>query len=107
MAEDRLWRKVVDGVDSTVGPKLNELTHSKEFGDTLGAVGGVTDFVNRQLERRSRQALPLFNLPAGSDLLRLQRQIGALDHEVQRLRRELEIERAKPPRRTGGGRSGA
>lgn len=106
MAEERVWRKVVDGVDSAVGPKLNDLTHSKEFGDTLGVVGGVADQVRRQLERRSRQVLHLFNLPAGSDMQRLQRQIAALDHEVRRLRKELEIERGKN-RRTAGGRGGA
>lgn len=98
MAEERIWRKTVDAVDAAVGPRLNELTHSREFGDSLGRAGGAVDFVRRRVERRSRQLLHLFNLPAGSDMLRLQRQIAALDHEVRTLRRELaRHESADPP----------
>lgn len=89
MTDKPLWRQVIDGVDNVIGPRLTEFTKTEEFKDGLSTVGNLSHGLKSQLERRSRQWLHMWNLPAGSDVAQLKRQIASLDHEVRRLRAEL------------------
>lgn len=89
MSEKPLWRQVIDGVDNVIGPRLTEFTKTDEFKDGLSTIGNLSAGLKSRLERRSRQWLHMWNLPAGSDVSQLKRQIASLDHEVRRLRAEL------------------
>jgi hypothetical protein len=84
------WKRLFDSVDRTVGSRLNSLAQSEDVA-TLAALGHRAQTKVGQLsEQASRRVLHAFNLPAGSDVNRLLRQIALLEREVRDLRKELE-----------------
>lgn len=84
------WKAVFDAVDRRITPRLNEFTRSDDFA-TLAALGRRTQsVVASRLERASRRLVHLLNLPAGSDVNRLLRQIASVEREVRDLRKAVE-----------------
>ena len=78
--------------------------------DLRGLVSYADYFViaSAQTERQTRRVWHLANLPAGSDVAHLRRQIAALDHELRQVRRALEqTERRLEGERDGPARSRA
>lgn len=82
-------RSLYDEVEKRITPPVETVVHSDEFAAamkllsrTRGALGGRIDAVEAAV-------LHAVNLPAGSDIRKLRRQVGDLDFEIRRLRREL------------------
>lgn len=101
-----LWLRAFNAVEGAVGPHVEEFVHGERFSSTVVLVQKAKRGVKGQVERRTRQAWHLVNLPAGSDVRRLRGQIGDLDHEVRQLRSSLEREkraRARLERSVGDG----
>ena len=91
------WKRLFDSVDRTVGSRLNSLAQSEDVA-TVAALGHRAQTKVGQLgERASRRVLHSLNLPAGSDMNRLLRQIALLEREVRDLRKELEQPPPAPP----------
>ena len=85
-----LWRRAFDAAESTVGPHLERGIQSGAFTDAVVLTRRLRSGASRRLERDSRRVWHLLNLPAGSDVRRLRRQVASLDREVRLLRELLE-----------------
>jgi hypothetical protein len=90
MADKPAWRQLYDRVASEVGPRLTELTGSDEFADATANAAAMRRRMVRDLEQRSRRWLHMWNLPAGSDINVLRREIGELERQVRDLSKRLE-----------------
>jgi polyhydroxyalkanoate synthesis regulator phasin len=87
MAGKPLWRQAFDAVDRRVAGPVERAAGSEAFGDALTLTLRLQKRVQAGVERRSRRALHLFNLPAASDVKRLSEQVAALRREVRELER--------------------
>lgn len=85
-----LWKRLFDVVDERISPAVDELARSDELMTLTAVAGRGRSMVARRLERVSRRALHLLNLPAGSDVNRLLDHIARLEREVAALRARLE-----------------
>jgi hypothetical protein len=93
MSGPPLWRQAFDTAERAVAPRAERLVRTPAFHvgvSLLRRARGVARGSARELTAR---AWHLVNLPAGSDVVRLRAQIGALDREIRRLRLQLEAER--------------
>jgi hypothetical protein len=90
MAEKPVWRQVYDRVASEVGPRLTEMTGSDEFAEATANAAAMRRRMMRDLEQRSRRWLHMLNLPAGTDIHLLRREIGELERQVRDLSKRLE-----------------
>lgn len=107
MGTPPLWLRAFNAVEGAVSPHVEGFVHGEKFSSTVVLVQKVKRGVKGEVERRTRQAWHLVNLPAGSDVRRLRGQIGDLDHEVRQLRSSLEREkraRARSERSVGDGK---
>jgi hypothetical protein len=100
------WRRAFDAVEKPLGSVLEDVAHSERFAEALGLTTRVQAGVRRELERRTRRMWHMWNLPAGSDVAQLRRQVAALDRELRQVRRALEqAERRREGERDGPARS--
>ena len=91
-----VWRQTFDVADRAVGPRLEQLVKTEEFAIAVGLLLRARTEVQKRTERYTRRMLHLFNLPAGSDINRLMRQIGELERQIQELGKKLAAEREEP-----------
>ncbi|MFT3661459.1 MAG: hypothetical protein QM809_08680 [Gordonia sp. (in: high G+C Gram-positive bacteria)] len=82
-------RGVYDAMEKRATPVIEDVVRSPRFGEAAGVVAHLRRRVGRTVEGVAADLLHAVNLPAGSDLRKLRRQIGDLDFEVRSLRREL------------------
>ncbi len=85
MAGKPLWRKGFDAVDRRIATPLEAATRSDAFGDALTVAWRLRGRAQREVEKQSRRALHLVNLPAATDVRRLSEQVAALRREVREL----------------------
>ena len=88
-----LWRRAFDTVERGVAPHLERGVQSSGFADVVVLVQRTRRGLERRIERESRRYWHLLNLPAGTDVRRLRRQVASLDREVRLLREALEDQR--------------
>ena len=100
-----LWRRAFDTVEGAVGPRVEQAVNESGFATLVVVVRRGTAIVSGVGERTTRRLWHGLNLPAGSDVRRLRRQIGDLDREVRLVRHALaqatpaqELPRAARPR---------
>jgi hypothetical protein len=84
------WRRAFDAVEGVAGPGAEQLVRTPAFALTLELVQKTTAKVGTAAERRTRRLWHTINLPAGTDVRKLRRQVGDLDHEVRLLRAVVE-----------------
>jgi hypothetical protein len=104
MAGKPLWRRVFDGVERPIGTRLEQAVQTERFADVVGLALRARAEAERQVERASRQALHLANLPAASDVVRLREQVVSLDRHIRRL--EDTLRRQEAASRESGGADG-
>jgi len=85
MAGKPLWRRAFDGVDRRIAGPVEAAARSETFGDVLTLAVRLQRRVERQVEKRTRRALHLVNLPTATDVRRLQEQVAALRRELRAL----------------------
>jgi hypothetical protein len=90
MAEKSLFWRVFDKAEEVVAPRLEEAVRGDTFLDALGLAARARARLSHGVERRSRWVWHLMNLPAGSDVTHLRRQIAELDRELRRVSVALE-----------------
>lgn len=84
------WKRIFDGLDRTVGARVNEFTRGEDFATVVALTRKTQGKLSELSERLSRRVLHSMNLPAGSDMNRLLTQIALLEREVRDLRKEVE-----------------
>lgn len=82
-------RGLYDEVERRITPPVEALVHSDEFAATVKLVGRTRAAIGGRVDAVGAAVLHAVNLPAGSDIRKLRRQVGELDYEIRRLRREL------------------
>jgi hypothetical protein len=83
------WRRAFDTVERGVGMPLERLVRSERFFDVVTLATRSRSGVNRQLERVSRRALHLLNIPTATDVRRLSDQVNRMDRRVVAMRKDL------------------
>lgn len=94
-------RGLYDEVERRITPPVETIVHSDEFAATMKVVGRTRSAIGSRIDAVGAAVLHAVNLPAGSDIRKLRRQVGDLDYEIRRLRREL-TERNHSDRAPGG-----
>lgn len=97
MAGPPLLRRAFDRAERLVGGPLEDMTATREFADLLTGVIRLQGALYDAYERRGRAALHFLNLPALSDIRRLNRQVITLTREVRELGARLDEEREAGP----------
>jgi hypothetical protein len=92
-----LWRRTFDLVERGVGVPLEAAVRSDLYFDALAVATRVRKGAGAHVERLSRRGLHLLNLPAGSDMRRLNDQLARLDRRVLSLSKQLEAENGRAP----------
>ena len=106
MADKPILRRAFDRVEGPLGSVLQDVAASGRFAEALGVATRARAELKRELERQTRRVWHLANLPAGSDVANLRRQVAALDRELRQVRRALEqAERRREGERDGPARS--
>jgi hypothetical protein len=95
------WRKSYDAVEQLLGPRAEALVHTQQFAHVTAALFGVRRALGNGVQGVAAQVWHLVNLPAGTDVHRLRKQIGALDRDVRRLSLQLELEQEKRSPKSG------
>lgn len=95
MTEKPQWRKTYDAVEQLLAPQAEALVHTGQFAHVTAAVFGARRALGDGVNEMAARVWHLVNLPAGTDIQRLRKQIGALDRDVRRLTLQLELEQAK------------
>jgi hypothetical protein len=85
MAGKPLWRRAFDAVDRRVSGPVEAGARSDAFTDVVTIGWRLGRRVQREVERRTRHALHLANLPTATDVRRLSEQVAALRREVREL----------------------
>ena len=101
-------RDLYNKVEKAAGPRAKEVTHSDQFAQAASAVAGLNHFVRSSVRRVAAKAWHTVNLPAGTDVQKLNNRLGALDRQVRLLTMELERSRDREQaRERARGRDGA
>ncbi len=101
MAGDKaLWRRAFDTVEGALAPRAEAAVRCGEFAAGLSQLKRVRSGLLQALDSRTRSLWHVLNLPAGSDVHTMRRQLGELDREVRLLRSELD--RARREAATAG-----
>jgi hypothetical protein len=82
-------RQLYDGAERRIAPPLEQFVRTEQYADITSAIGQVQSMVTGAVQGATARFWHLVNLPAGSDVQKLRRQVGALDREVRRLRLQL------------------
>jgi len=102
MADPRpLWRQAFDAAEKLVGPPLESVVRTDEFARATALGLKAQAALTHRANQVAAKLWHLVNLPAGTDVLRLRAQVGALDREVRRLTLRLEQQQQQPPGAAG------
>ena len=79
------WRRAFDALErGTAGP-LEQAVATGAFADALALAVKARGRVRSEMERQSRRVLHAWNLPAASDIARVNRRIAELESQIRRL----------------------
>ncbi|MDT7560123.1 MAG: hypothetical protein QOF38_333 [Pseudonocardiales bacterium] len=102
-----LWRQAFDAAEKFVAPRLESVVRTDQFAQATALGIKAQAALTRQANGIAAKLWHLVNLPAGTDVLRLRAQVGALDREVRRLTLALEQQQQHgshvPEERTANG----
>jgi hypothetical protein len=82
-------RGVYDAIERRVSPRVEATVNSHEYAAVTIGAKRLRRAIGSRIEGLNAGLLHLVNLPAGSDIRKLRRQIGELDYEVRTLRMTL------------------
>ncbi len=80
-----LWRRAFDQGERAVGRPLEQAVQTRAFADAVALSVRVQRSLERAYERNSRTVLHFWNLPARTDVQRLNRQVGDLRNEIREI----------------------
>jgi hypothetical protein len=82
------WRRAFDAVERRIARPVESGVRTDAFNDTMTVLFRTRRELQRAIEKRTRHALHLVNLPTATDVKRLSEQVAALHREVRALERE-------------------
>jgi len=82
-------RGAYDAIERMLAPRLEALVRTKQYAKVTAALADARSSAGAQAGSVAACLLHAYNLPAGTDISRLGRQLGELDREVRELRLEL------------------
>ena len=85
MADKPLWRKAFDEVERRAAGPVEAGAHSDLFGDLVALNWRLARRAQREVERRTRRALHMVNLPTATDVRRLSEQVASLQRELREM----------------------
>jgi hypothetical protein len=85
MAGKPMWRQAFDTVDRRVSGPVEAGARSDAFSDAVALGWRLGRRAQREVERRTRHALHLANLPTATDVRRLSEQVSSLQREIREL----------------------
>jgi hypothetical protein len=88
-----LWRRAFDRAERAVGRPLEDAVASRRVADLIALGFRAEGAMQGLFERQTRTVLHFWNMPARSDVARLNRQVAALTSEVRSLAARLDDER--------------
>lgn len=86
-------RSLYDRFEELAAPVANSLTRTDGFAQAAALFANMNKVVRSEVDSLAARAWHAVNLPAGTDVQRLQKQLGSLDREVRLL--SLELQRAE------------
>ena len=111
MADRPAWRRVFDRAERAIGGPLEQMIDTRRFAKALVLTFRAQGIAYGLMERNTRMLLHLWNMPARTDIKRLNRQVAILATEVRRLAEDLERKEVaanrKPAARNGSAQKGA
>jgi hypothetical protein len=84
------WRQIYDGIERQLSPRTEALIGSQVFGTVLGFATRSKRTVRDRITRATASTWHLLNLPAGSDVSRILREIGAVNRQLRILQVQIE-----------------
>ena len=97
-------RGAYDAVEREVAPRIEALVRTRQFAQASAWIAQARAAASGRLDAVNARLLHAVNLPAGTDIKRLQRQAGELDRDVQRLTLQLAArDEQRKEARDGGG----
>ena len=94
-AQPPRWRQIYDEIERQVSPRTETLIGSQVFGTVLGVATRSKRTVRDQITGATASSWHLLNLPAGSDISRILREIGAVKRQIRILQLEIEASKGK------------
>jgi hypothetical protein len=85
MSGKPLWRRGFDRAERAVGRPLENVVGTRTFNDLLVVTFRTQSAVFGVFQRQTRAMLHFWNMPARTDVARLQREVGALRAQVREL----------------------
>jgi hypothetical protein len=85
-----VWLQMVHRLERAVGVPVEAAVRSDAYFDIAAQATRAQTRAADTLERLSREWLHLFNMPAGSDVRRLRKQLAGMDRKLTRITKELE-----------------
>jgi hypothetical protein len=95
-------RGAYDAIERVLAPRLEALVRTNQYAKVTAFLAGARSSAGARADRAAACLLHAYNLPAGTDISRLRRQLGELDREVRQLRLELAAYAEKPERGAAG-----
>lgn len=106
MAPDTpLWRRTFDALERPAARVLESAVQTNAFADVLALGVRARRGLERQYVEAFERWLHLWNLPAYSDVVRLQAQTAAVERRLREVAHELEDRGAPPVEGNGSGGS--
>jgi len=102
-----LWRQAFDAVEGRIGPPAERAVQTDLFADTVALALKSRRRIQREIERQSRRALHLVNIPTATDVKRVSEQLAALQRQTRALEHRLAEQQQSPPPSQRGARSGS
>jgi hypothetical protein len=99
MADQPFLRRAFDRVERAIGKPLEDAVHSPRFTNVYLAKKRVQRTLRAALDRPTGAFLHFINVPARSDVRRVNRQIAGLTEEVRSLSARLDEQAGPAPRR--------
>ncbi|MFT4126142.1 MAG: hypothetical protein QM662_07915 [Gordonia sp. (in: high G+C Gram-positive bacteria)] len=82
-------RDLYDSAERALTPPIEAVVQSDELAIATSLIGKARRGIGRRVDGVNAAVLHLANIPAGSDIRKLRRQVSELDYEIRQLRLEV------------------
>jgi polyhydroxyalkanoate synthesis regulator phasin len=89
-AKQPMWRRMFDAAERPVGRTLERLVQTEGFADVVARAKKAQVQSRRRVERVTRHALHLWNLPAATDVKRVEERLAAVERRLRDVSKRLE-----------------
>jgi hypothetical protein len=90
MATQPLWRRVFDSVERPVGARLERMVQTEGFADVAATLTKWQAESRRRFERLTRRALHWGNLPAATDVKRVEERLAGVERRLRDLSKQVD-----------------